>query len=107
MNLSSRGRAPVSELAIAAPLPRDVSVSFEFFPPDSEKASEVLWSSIQRLAPLNPSYVSVTYGAGGTTRERTHNTVSRIRNETRLAPAAHLTCVGASRDEVDAVARQY
>ncbi len=107
MNLSSRGRAPSSELAIAAPLPRDISVSFEFFPPETEKASATLWSSVQRLAPLNPSYVSVTYGAGGTTRERTHNTVSRIRNETPLTPAAHLTCVGATRDEVDAVARQY
>lgn len=107
MNLSSRGRAPISELAIASPLPRDVSVSFEFFPPETDKASDTLWNSIQRLAPLNPSYVSVTYGAGGTTRERTHNTVSRIRQETDLAPAAHLTCVGATRDEVDAVARQY
>lgn len=107
MNISSRGRTPASELAIASPLPRDVSVSFEFFPPETEKASETLWNSIQRLAPLNPSYVSVTYGAGGTTRERTHNTVSRIRSETHLAPAAHLTCVGATREEVDAVARQY
>jgi len=107
MNLSSRGRAPISELAIASPLPQDVSVSFEFFPPETDKASETLWNSIQRLAPLNPSYVSVTYGAGGTTRERTHTTVSRIRQETHLAPAAHLTCVGATRDEVDAVARQY
>lgn len=106
-NISSRGRTPASELAIASPLPRDVSVSFEFFPPETEKASETLWNSIQRLAPLNPSYVSVTYGAGGTTRERTHNTVSRIRNETHLDPAAHLTCVGATREEVDAVARQY
>ncbi len=107
MNLSSRGRAPAAELAIASPLPTDVSVSFEFFPPDSDKASETLWNSIQRLAPLNPGYVSVTYGAGGTTRERTHTTVSRIRQETDLAPAAHLTCVGATRDEVDAVAKQY
>lgn len=106
-NVSSRGRVPASELAIASPLPRDVSVSFEFFPPDSDKASETLWNSIQRLAPLNPSYVSVTYGAGGTTRERTHNTVSRIRTDTSLEPAAHLTCVGATREDVDTVAHQY
>ena len=107
MSALSSSHVPVSELAIASPLPQDVSVSFEFFPPDSEKASETLWNSIQRLAPLNPSYVSVTYGAGGTTRERTHNTVSRIRNETDMEPAAHLTCVSATRDEVDAVARHY
>ena len=107
MNISSSGRAPASQLAIASPLPVDVSVSFEFFPPDTDKANEILWNSIQRLAPLNPSYISVTYGAGGTTRERTHETVSRIRKETDLEPAAHLTCVSAMRDEVDAVARQY
>jgi len=68
---------------------------------------KTLWDSIQRLAPLGPSYVSVTYGAGGTTRERTHATVVRIRQETELLPAAHLTCVGASRDEIDEIARHY
>lgn len=85
----------------------DVDVSFEFFPPNNEKMEQVLWDSIQRLAPLNPAYVSVTYGAGGSTRDRTHNTVVRILRETALKPAAHLTCVGATRDEVDAVARRY
>ncbi|MBT3306312.1 MAG: hypothetical protein HN377_07480, partial [Alphaproteobacteria bacterium] len=90
---------------IASPLPRDVKVSFEFFPPATEKAGVTLWNSIQRLAPLKPSYMSVTYGAGGSTRERTHATVYRIRQETDLEPAAHLTCVGATRDEIDAIAQ--
>ncbi len=107
LNVSARGRPPGPELAVAAPLPEDVRVSFEFFPPNTDKASETLWSSIQRLAPLDPVYVSVTYGAGGTTRERTHATVARIRRETDLEPAAHLTCVGATRDEVDEVACRY
>ncbi|MBT7942188.1 MAG: methylenetetrahydrofolate reductase [Alphaproteobacteria bacterium] len=92
---------------IASPLPRDVKVSFEFFPPATEKAGVTLWNSIQRLAPLKPSYMSVTYGAGGSTRERTHATVYRIRQETDLEPAAHLTCVGATRDEIDAIAQNY
>jgi methylenetetrahydrofolate reductase (NADPH) len=107
LNVSAHGRPPGPELAVAAPLPEDVRVSFEFFPPNSDKAAETLWSSVQRLAPLNPAYVSVTYGAGGTTRERTHATVARIRRETQLEPAAHLTCVDATRDEVDDVARGY
>ncbi len=94
-------------LAVASPLPRDVTVSFEFFPPKTEKMEQSLWAAIERLAPLKPAYVSVTYGAGGTTRERTHNTVMRILNETDLIPAAHLTCVGSSRAEVDAIAKQY
>jgi methylenetetrahydrofolate reductase (NADPH) len=85
----------------------DIEVSFEFFPPKSEKMAETLWESIQTLAPLQPRFVSVTYGAGGSTRERTHATVERILNETELTPAAHLTCVGAKREEVDAVAREY
>lgn len=93
--------------AIAAPLPQNVKVSFEFFPPASEKANETLWACIQRLAPLGPSYVSVTYGAGGTTRERTHSTVYRLRNETALEPAAHLTCVGATTGEIDEVSKAY
>ena len=88
-------------------LPADVQVSFEFFPPKTEKMQAKLWASIERLAPLKPRFVSVTYGAGGTTRERTHETVVRIQNETDLAAAAHLTCVGASRGEVDDVARHY
>lgn len=97
----------LDQMAVAHPLPRDVTVSFEFFPPKTEKAEQSLWACIERLAPLNPAYVSVTYGAGGTTRERTHATVSRIRRETGLEPAAHLTCVGASRAEIDAIARRY
>jgi methylenetetrahydrofolate reductase (NADPH) len=99
-------RAP-PQMAVSAPLPKDVKVSFEFFPPKTEKANQTLWECIQRLAPLKPAYVSVTYGAGGSTRERTHATVYRIRCETDLEPAAHLTCVGSSRTEIDDVARGY
>ena len=84
-----------------------LKVSFEFFPPKTEKMEEQLWAAVERLAPLGPRFVSVTYGAGGGTRERTHATVERIRRETGLEPAAHLTCVAASREEVDAVARRY
>ncbi len=84
-----------------------VRVSFEFFPPRSEAMEAQLWRALSRLEPLNPEFVSVTYGAGGSTRERTHNTVSRIVRETSIAPAAHLTCVGATRDEVDNVIRAY
>ncbi len=86
---------------------RPISVSFEFFPPKTAEMEATLWSSITRLAPLAPKFVSVTYGAGGSTRERTHATVARIVEETRLAPAAHLTCVAASRGEVDEVVRGY
>ena len=82
-------------------------VSFEFFPPKTPEAEEKLWATLQWLSPLKPSFVSVTYGAGGTTRERTHATVARILKETTLTPAAHLTCVGASREEIDAIARSY
>jgi methylenetetrahydrofolate reductase (NADPH) len=85
----------------------DIEVSFEFFPPKTEKMEETLWESIKTLEPLQPRFVSVTYGAGGSTRERTHATVERILKETSLTPAAHLTCVGAARDEVDEVARGY
>lgn len=84
-----------------------VRVSFEFSPPKTPQAEESLWTAIRRLEPLNPSFVSVTYGAGGSTRERTHRTVKRMLDETTLKPAAHLTCVGASREEVDAVVRDY
>ena len=83
------------------------ALSFEFFPPRTEALEQQLWSCIQRLAPLAPRFVSVTYGAGGSTQARTHATVTRILRDTNLTPAAHLTCVGATRDEVDAVARQY
>ncbi|SDP29166.1 5,10-methylenetetrahydrofolate reductase (NAD(P)) [Filomicrobium insigne] len=85
----------------------EIDVSFEFFPPKTEKMEETLWHCIHRLAPLRPEFVSVTYGAGGSTRERTHTTVSRIIKETNLKPAAHLTCVDATKAEVDDVARDY
>jgi methylenetetrahydrofolate reductase (NADPH) len=86
---------------------RRIGVSFEFFPPNTEEMEKILWESIERLAPLAPDFVSVTYGAGGTTRERTHATVKRILAETPLTPAAHLTCVAAKREEIDAVVRTY
>src|SRR5512140_1962238 len=82
-------------------------ISFEFFPPKSEEMDRTLWASIERLAPLEPNFVSVTYGAGGSTRERTHATIARILSETNLLPAAHLTCVGASRAEIDEVIGRY
>jgi methylenetetrahydrofolate reductase (NADPH) len=85
----------------------DIQMSFEFFPPKSEAMADTLWSSIQTLAPLGPRFVSVTYGAGGSTRERTHATVERILKETALTPAAHLTCVGATRSEIDSIAQGY
>ncbi len=90
-----------------ADLAGDARVSFEFFPPKTGKMEETLWESVQTLAPLNPRFVSVTYGAGGTTRERTHATVSRIARETDIPAAAHLTCVEATREEIDAVANDY
>ena len=85
----------------------DINVSFEFFPPKTEKMEEALWASIRRLEPLKPRFVSVTYGAGGSTRERTHTTVTRLVRESELVPAAHLTCVQATKAEVDEVARGY
>jgi methylenetetrahydrofolate reductase (NADPH) len=94
-------------LPVAAAQLRPVNVSFEFFPPKTEKMQETLWECVKRLEPLAPSFVSVTYGAGGTTRERTHDTVLRIARETSLKPAAHLTCVGHERGEVDDIARRY
>jgi methylenetetrahydrofolate reductase (NADPH) len=84
-----------------------IDVSFEFFPPKTEAMEETLWRSVRRLEPLRPGYVSVTYGAGGSTRERTHATVRRVLSETTLKPAAHLTCVAATRDEVDEIIRDY
>ena len=90
-----------------AGLPGDIAVSFEFFPPKSEKMNAQLWDAVTTLAPLAPSFVSVTYGAGGSTRERTHATVARIVSEAGLPAAAHLTCVDASRDEIGEVARAY
>jgi methylenetetrahydrofolate reductase (NADH) len=84
-----------------------IDVSFEFFPPKTEAMEQTLWSSIRRLEPLRPRYVSVTYGAGGSTRERTHGTVARILRETTLKPAAHLTCVDATCKEIDDIIRDY
>ena len=90
-----------------AGLARRPSISFEFSPPKGPKSEASLWEAIRRLEPLNPAFVSVTYGAGGSTRERTHRTVVRILKETTLRPAAHLTCVEASRAEVDEVIQDY
>ncbi|AXK83234.1 methylenetetrahydrofolate reductase [NAD(P)H] [Pseudolabrys taiwanensis] len=87
--------------------PRHLNVSFEFFPPKDEAMEKILWDSIERLAPLTPDFVSVTYGAGGSTRERTHATVKRILSDTPLTPAAHLTCVAATREEIDGIVRNY
>lgn len=84
-----------------------LKISFEFFPPKNEEMEKTLWASVERLAPLAPRFVSVTYGAGGTTRERTHATVKRLVQETKLKPAAHLTCVSATRAEIDAVVHGY
>ncbi|ONG52340.1 methylenetetrahydrofolate reductase [NAD(P)H] [Pseudoroseomonas deserti] len=96
--------APLPARDVAQPLPL---LSFEFFPPRTEALDQQLWSCIERLAPLRPRFVSVTYGAGGTTQERTHATVARLARETDLVPAAHLTCVGATREAIDDVARGY
>jgi methylenetetrahydrofolate reductase (NADPH) len=86
---------------------KDIQVSFEFFPPKSAEMEKTLWASIARLAPLKPRFVSVTYGAGGSTRERTHGTIARMLRETALVPAAHLTCVGATKAETDEVVQDY
>src|ERR1700749_770472 len=83
------------------------AISFEFFPPKTAEMEKSLWETINRLAPLTPSFVSVTYGAGGSTRERTHSTIARILGETTLLPAAHLTCVGAARGEIDEIVSRY
>ena len=99
--------SPLGPVARAGSNHNAVNVSFEFFPPKSDEAEANLWKAIRRLEPLNPAFVSVTYGAGGSTRERTHRTVQRIISETTLRPAAHLTCVEASRDEVDEVIEGY
>jgi methylenetetrahydrofolate reductase (NADPH) len=99
--------APVDPAPLFAHTRGDISVSFEFFPPKSEAMNETLWHSIEMLAPLSPRFVSVTYGAGGSTRERTHATVERIVRTTPLAAAAHLTCVDATRAEIDEIAREY
>lgn len=99
--------SPLGPVARAGSNRNAVNVSFEFFPPKTDEAETNLWKAIRRLEPLNPAFVSVTYGAGGSTRERTHRTVHRIISETTLRPAAHLTCVEASRAEVDEVIEGY
>ncbi len=95
--ITASGKAP----------PKSPAISFEFFPPKSEEMEHSLWDAISRLEPLTPDFVSVTYGAGGSTRERTHATIARILNETSLTPAAHLTCVGAVRGDIDDVVARY
>ncbi len=108
--MTSQNEKPAASLILggAPSLQRGpIRVSFEFFPPKTPEMEETLWRSIHRLAPFQPQFVSVTYGAGGSTRQRTHDTVKRIHDETSLVPAAHLTCVGATREEVDEVARDY
>jgi methylenetetrahydrofolate reductase (NADPH) len=99
--------APRPSRFVRASAPRSIRVSFEFFPPKSAEMEHALWEAIGRLAPLAPNFVSVTYGAGGSTRERTHATVKRILTETMLVPAAHLTCVAATRAEIDEVIAGY
>lgn len=105
--------APVGAIArtssrVSGSNPQDnVRVSFEFFPPKTSKAEDRLWSAIEKLQPLRPDFVSVTYGAGGSTRERTHRTVERMAKETDFRPAAHLTCVDASKEAIDEIAREY
>jgi methylenetetrahydrofolate reductase (NADPH) len=94
--------APDGHRALTSP-----AISFEFFPPKTEEMERSLWETINRLAPLTPNFVSVTYGAGGSTRERTHSTIARILKETSLTPAAHLTCVGAPKGEIDEVVARY
>jgi len=104
-SLAEARRAAASPLF--ANLEGDIGVSFEFFPPKTEKMEAQLWETFRTLEPLGPSFVSVTYGAGGSTRERTHATVARIAAESRVPPAAHLTCVEASRAEINEVAEAY
>ena len=104
-SLAEARRAAASPLF--ANLEGDIGVSFEFFPPKTEKMEAQLWDTFRTLEPLGPRFVSVTYGAGGSTRERTHATVARIAAESAVAPAAHLTCVEASRAEIDEVAHAY
>jgi methylenetetrahydrofolate reductase (NADPH) len=96
-----------NETPLFADLAGDFAVSFEFFPPKTEKMDAALWEAVQSLAPLAPQFVSVTYGADGSTRDRTHHTVARIARETTIPPAAHLTCVGASKAEIRDIAQGY
>lgn len=87
--------------------PKGIQTSFEFFPPKTPEMEASLWQAVKKLEPLNPRFVSVTYGAGGSTRERTHKTIKRILDETKLKPASHLTCVNATREEIDVIAKDY
>jgi len=105
ITLANNGLGPVARTAEADH--GDVKVSFEFFPPKNDVMEASLWKAIKKLERLNPDFVSVTYGAGGSTRERTHRTVERMVQETRFKPAAHLTCVGSSRDEIKEIADAY
>jgi methylenetetrahydrofolate reductase (NADPH) len=105
--MSERAPSPDPGRHLFEDVPGDIAVSFEFFPPKNAKMEETLWESVKMLEPLGPRFVSVTYGAGGSTRERTHATVARIQRETSLQAAAHLTCVEASRSEIDDIARAY
>lgn len=105
--MSERAPSPDNGRHLFEDVPGDIAVSFEFFPPKTPKMEETLWESVKMLEPLGPRFVSVTYGAGGSTRERTHATVARIQRETSLQAAAHLTCVEASRGEIDDIARAY
>jgi methylenetetrahydrofolate reductase (NADPH) len=106
--MSASSNSAVRASRFVAPVPQGrIRVSFEFFPPKTEDMEKSLWEAVTRLAPLAPRFVSVTYGAGGSTRERTHTTVKRLLDETSLAPAAHLTCVAASKGEIDAVIDSY
>jgi methylenetetrahydrofolate reductase (NADPH) len=86
---------------------REINVSFEFFPPKTDEMEEKLWKSITALEKLNPNFVSVTYGAGGSTRQRTHKTIKKILDNTNLKPATHLTCIGASKSEINEIAKNY
>jgi methylenetetrahydrofolate reductase (NADPH) len=110
---AAREAQPAGESAVALGAPLyadvggDVEVSFEFSPPKTDKAEQTLWESIETLAPFAPRFMSVTYGAGGSTRDRTHATVARIARDTPIPAAAHLTCVEATREEIDAIAQDY
>lgn len=97
--------SPAAEFPARAP--QKLKVSFEFSPPRTEAAERVLWETVNRLTPLRPSFFSVTYGAGGSTRQRTHDTVARLKTETGIDAAAHLTCVAATQGEIDDIARAY
>jgi methylenetetrahydrofolate reductase (NADPH) len=106
-NVTSRGLPPANQLAIATPLPKDVNVSFEFFPPALGSGAGSFWSSVERLLPLDPSFISITYGAGGTTHDRTLDTASALLRGSSTDVAMHLTCAGASRGEVNSTAERF